>query len=161
MARKSKGKAKKGTTKKDFEMIVERLVVESEEIVKGTILSMGSKIIQRSPVGNYRLWKSFQKTGKPPKNYVGGRFRMNWVSSINTLDASRQTGTDPSGMEAMTRLKMKVDDLEAGNVFFMANSLPYAMELEFGHSTQAPNGIVRTVLQEYAQAITEAKAKRP
>jgi hypothetical protein len=52
-----------------------------------------------------------------------------------------------------------VEALQAGNTFYMTNNLPYAVELEFGHSTQAPTGIVRKVLLSYNEAITKAQSK--
>ena len=44
----------------------------------------------------------------------------------------------------------------AGDTLYITNSLPYAMEIEEGHSQQAPQGMVRTTAEEFADAVKTA-----
>ena len=138
---------------KTFEQAIEGFAKFPEKVVRGTLLSMGSKIIERSPVGNPSTWK------KPKKGYVGGRFRNNWQFSFNSPAAGTVQGVDPNGSKASSQLKSAVDSFDMGQTFYMTNNLPYAVRLEFGWSKQAPQGMVRIVVAQYEQAIREAAAK--
>ncbi|WP_207463556.1 hypothetical protein [Gilliamella apis] len=96
-------------------------------------------IIRMSPVGQPAIWKS-----KPPKNYTGGLFRGNWQVSFDIPITNTIDRIDPTGMEA---LKEGIEQIgkftySVKSVYF-TNNLPYSVALEFGHSTQAPNGMVR------------------
>lgn len=103
-------------------------------------------IILRSPVGNPSLWKS-----KAPKGYVGGHFRNNWFIDINDIKPSERKAIDKSGKDSLAEIS-KVSSL--GNnpyvVVYIHNSLPYARRLEYGHSTQAPQGMVNVTAQSIA-----------
>ena len=124
-----------------------------EKVVRGTVLSMGSKIIERSPVGNPSLWQV------PRKGYVGGRFRGNWQFSVNKPATGALNQIDPNGVKVSAALKSATDNLDMGETFYMTNNLPYATRLEFGWSTQAPAGMVRVVVAQYEQAIKDAVNK--
>jgi hypothetical protein len=42
---------------------------------------------------------------------------------------------------------------------YLTSSLEYARAIEFGHSKQAPSGMVRTTLQEFPQVVSKAAAE--
>ena len=107
----------------------------TEKTVRGTCISMGSKIIKRSPVDT-------------------GRFRNNWQFSID----APATGKDPGGSNELT-LVNTANKMVPGNTFYMTNNLPYAERLEYGWSGQAPQGVVRVTLGEYSQFIEMAAKK--
>lgn len=138
---------------KSFSQAVDSLKGFPEQVVRGTVLSMGSKIIERSPVGNPSIWK------KPRKGYVGGRFRNNWQFSVEAPATGVNAGVDPNGVKANGELRAQVNSMKMGQTFYMTNNLPYAVRLEFGWSKQAPQGMVRIVTAQYEQAIREAAAK--
>ena len=46
--------------------------------------------------------------------------------------------------------------MTAGQVAFIVNNLPYAIPLEYGHSTQAPNGMVRITVERFQQIVDAA-----
>lgn len=138
---------------KSFTQAIEGFGQFPEKVVRGTVLSMGSKLIERSPVGNPTTWK------KPKKGYVGGRFRNNWQFSVAQPATGVKQGVDPSGAKAGAALKAKANTFDMGQTFYMTNNLPYAVALEFGWSKQAPQGMVRVVVAQYEQAIREAAAK--
>ena len=83
-----------------------------------------------------------------------GTFRGNWNVGINTIDDS--VDEDAGG----NRKKYSVDDatlqrgnqvigsIKSGDGINISNALPYAMMLEFGYSSQAPAGVVRTTEHE-------------
>lgn len=90
------------------------------------------------------------------KGYVGGRFRANWMFSINTPDTTTTDTIDKSGGVSMARIREGAIEFPIGETAYITNSLPYAIPLEFGHSTQAPHGMVRVTLVEFERIVTEA-----
>lgn len=138
---------------KSFEQAIEGFSKFPEKVVRGTLLSMGQRIIEASPVGNPSIWK------KPRKGYVGGRFRANWQFTTGSPATGATQATDPSGAGSKTKLAQAISIFNMGQTFYMTNNLPYAVPLEFGHSRQAPNGMVRITVAQYEQAIKEAAAK--
>lgn len=92
-----------------------------------------------------------------PKGYVGGRFRGNWMFSINTPDNSTTEEVDPSGDRSRARIQNGVIEFKAGDTAYITNSLPYAIALEWGHSTQVPpSGMVRMTISRFQQIVLEA-----
>ena len=118
---------------------VDKAKANSELVVKKGCIEVLQDIIRMSPVGQPAIWKS-----KPPKNYVGGRFRGNWQVSFDIPITNEIDRIDPTGMEALKEGIEQIGKFTADvkSVYF-TNNLSYSVELELGHSTQAPNGMVR------------------
>ena len=118
---------------------VDKAKANSELVVKKGCINVLQDIIRMSPVGQPAIWKS-----KPPKNYVGGLFRGNWQVSFDIPVTNAIDRIDPTGMDT---LKDGIEQIgkftsDVKSVYF-TNNLSYSVALEFGHSTQAPNGMVR------------------
>jgi hypothetical protein len=90
------------------------------------------------------------------KDYVGGRFRGNWMFSIGSPDNTTTEEVDPSGRKSTARIVDGAIEFKAGDKAYITNSLPYAIELEFGHSHQAPGGMVRITVARFQQIVLEA-----
>ncbi|WP_085600430.1 MULTISPECIES: hypothetical protein [unclassified Pseudomonas] len=90
------------------------------------------------------------------KDYVGGRFRGNWQFSIDTPAEGVLDQIDPSGNVTIAVLRTQVQSLTAGQTAYIVNNLPYAVPLEYGHSQQAPGGMVRITLARFQQIVDEA-----
>ncbi|WP_283184127.1 hypothetical protein [Pseudomonas svalbardensis] len=90
------------------------------------------------------------------KDYVGGRFRANWHLSIDVVENVTFDEVDPSGQETIAALVSAVSDFTAGQTAYLINNLPYAIPLEFGHSNQAPGGMVRITVARFQQIVQEA-----
>jgi hypothetical protein len=121
------------------------------------ILTVAGSLIEKSPVGDPVLWES----KRAPKGYVPGTFKANWNGAFGHIDDSITDETDPTGELSLVRINEAIPDDPTG-VFYITNSLPYAIPLEDGHSTQAPQGMVGiTVLefdQIFAASLVKAKA---
>ena len=127
-------------------------------------IALFSAVIQDSPVGNPELWKSQQskpiKDRKGPNGYTGGRFRANWICTINHPAIGTVNSVKFDNVENMIQtIKTLSDD----QPLFLANNLPYAQTLEDGHSTQAPQGFVKRNVSRIQsimiQALREARRK--
>ena len=125
-----------------------------DTVVREVIIEIATKNVKRSPVGDGNLWKT-----KPPKGYIGGQFRGNWFSSIDSPVTMPEFGKiDRSGQGAISEA-IRVANNAAGHVYYLTNNLPYAQRLEYGWSTQAPQGMVRITMAEVDTAIKKALAK--
>lgn len=94
--------------------------------------------------------------------YVGGRFRGNWQVSFNVA-ATGETGViDANGQstKAAGAVVLQAFTSGIGSIWVM-NNVPYAQPLEFGHSSQAPNGMVRLTVIEFQAFVNQAARELP
>ncbi|TLP74743.1 hypothetical protein FEA48_11045 [Pseudomonas nitroreducens] len=90
-----------------------------------------------------------------PAGYVGGHFRANWQFGIGSAPGGEVDGIDPSGGATASRLVMEITALRAGEDAYLVNNTPYAIPLEYGHSTQAPAGMVRLAAADFGRIVDE------
>lgn len=82
-----------------------------------------------------------------PDGYVGGRARGNWQCSIGAPITTEIKRIDPNGSAASAEVEKTV---KMGEINYLSNNVPYIRRLEYeGHSTQAPNGMVRISMQRF------------
>ena len=87
-----------------------------------------------------------------------GRFRGNWQVAIGNIPTGTVQIDDKAGTATLGKVQAEALQLKAGQAIFLVNNLPYAQELEYGHSKQAPGGMVRLTVQRY-QPIVDAVAR--
>lgn len=94
---------------------------------------------------------------KAPAGYTGGRFRGNWQVSFNQ-PAEGETGRiDKSGNITVSIGNLMIERFKVGmTAVYFCNNVPYAYPLEFGHSKQAPGGMVRITAAEFQRFFEEA-----
>lgn len=98
---------------------------------------------------------------KGAAGYVGGRFRGNWQFTIGSPASGELETIDPNGADTLGRIIAGVGSLEAGDVAYIVNNLPYAISLEYGHSEkQAPGGMVRITVDRFQSIVSEILARR-
>lgn len=85
-----------------------------------------------------------------------GRARSNWQIGVGAVNENTSAAPDPSGEAAISRADGALQNVTVGGVIYLTNSLVYAKPLEYGHSKQAPSGMVRITVQEYAQYLAKA-----
>ncbi|WP_122663504.1 HK97 gp10 family phage protein [Pseudomonas viridiflava] len=101
------------------------------------VIELGNSLIRMSPVDT-------------------GRFRGNWQFSIEAPAAGTLSTLDPTGADATARIAGDSILFKAGETAFIVNNLPYAIPLEYGHSDQAPQGMVRITQASFQQIVLEA-----
>jgi len=77
-----------------------------------------------------------------------GRFRGNWNVAVNHIDYSVTTAPDKSGGGVIAKGAALIAAAEPDQAIFISNNVPYAVALEFGHSKQAPAGVVALTFAE-------------
>ncbi len=96
-----------------------------------------------------------------------GHARANWQAEIGAVPSAVIDGVDPSGAGAIAQAGAVALgwDPSTGQSFFLANNLPYIVPLEEGWSKQAPAGMVRLTLLDFAgvieSSVAEAKREDP
>ena len=83
-----------------------------------------------------------------------GMLRANYFVGVGVRPDATRDSVDQS--EAQTAAMESLKGGKAGDVFYITNNLPYAMAIEMGHSQQAPQGMVRTTAEEFADAVKTA-----
>lgn len=119
----------------DVEKFAKKAGVRTDQAVRATIAGVCRNIVKRTPVDT-------------------GRARGNWFASIGAPIQSTTTTADKSGNTVINKAQSFIEDAP-GSVFYFSNNLPYIEKLEFGSSTQAPQGMVRLSVNEYQQHLSK------
>jgi hypothetical protein len=129
----------------------------ADQVLRAVCIGLLNNVVVRSPVGNPDLWKG-DKHGfiRPPKGYVGGRFRANWQVTVGEPSTQSVDAVDPSGQVSILAGQVTLNGVKCGPPIYIVNNLPYAIPLEYGHSSQAPQGMVRLAAIEFQQLVDEA-----
>ena len=113
-----------------------------EDIASASILRMGNRIIQESPVDE-------------------GEFINNWMSAFNGIDYSAVRPKNKGGSDSTAGLESKTSNVDLNIDFYFTNSKPYAHRLEYeGWSAQAPKGMVRVNALYWDSIVNEEVNKR-
>lgn len=101
--------------------------ITEDEVRKG-VLGVGLRgLIFKTPVDN-------------------GTARGNWNTDFDKKDES--VNEHATIRDGLLKGYAKMDRFKLGQTIYFTNALPYIISLEFGHSDQAPNGMVRVTFQE-------------
>lgn len=134
--------------REDLEKAQKELNVKLNKILRTSAIKCFNNIIQKSPVGNIKLWK----TAYPPKGYTGGTFRANWIATVNTPNTNVvENGTADN-------ISSKLAGGSIKDILYLTNNLPYAERLENGWSSQRASGWVRTAVQNAQNSIDKIVA---
>ena len=93
------------------------------KIMRATAIKTFNRIVVESPVDT-------------------GRFRHNWIASVNTPNITVTNNTSDDNIAA------KLNSGKITDILYLTNNLPYAARIEEGWSQQAPSGWVRTAVQD-------------
>lgn len=124
-----------------FELQLAEFAAQAKDAIDASlrevIIELGGSLIRMSPVDT-------------------GRFRGNWQFSIAAPAGGTLDTIDPTGTETTARIVGESIEFRAGTTAFIVNNLPYAIPLEYGHSDQAPGGMVRITQARFQQIVLEA-----
>lgn len=124
---------------------------QARTVVRKVSQEVLTKVVMRTPVGNPSLWKS-----KPPAGYVGGRLRANWHATFGAPSFQVTAERDPAGTATIMRGTSTINRAYGDHDIYITNSLPYAIPVEYGHSKQAPVGMVRITVAEFQTYVDNA-----
>ncbi|MBN5322958.1 hypothetical protein JY479_23410 [Serratia marcescens] len=100
---------------------------------------------------------------KAPAGYTGGRFRGNWQVGLDAAPQGETGQVDKSGGKTLAAGMLVIERFRVGmQAVYFTNNVPYAYPLEFGHSSQAPGGMVRITAADFQRhfqaAVSEVKS---
>lgn len=121
----------------DIQRFVDKAQGNLDLVVRKVALDLFKRVIMKSPV-------------------LTGRFRGNWQVSIGSIPAGTLALNDKTGTATIAKVTAATMGLRAGQVITLVNNLAYANALEYGHSKQAPSGMVRLTVTEYGAVVNAA-----
>lgn len=133
-----------GTFALQMAAFIAKTKADSDLVVRAVLMKIDGRLVSRSPVGDASYWKS-----KPPKGYVGGRFRGSWQMAIGSPASGLSRAIDKDGAATIAAHASVVATAKVGDVIFMTNNTPYAKRIEQGWSRQAPIGLVALTVVEF------------
>lgn len=131
-----------GNFELDIQRFVDRAKGNIDLVVRKIALDLFRRVIMKSPVDT-------------------GRFKGNWQVAIGSIPAGVLAIDDKTGSATISKMTAAVLGLKAGQIIYLVNNLEYARPLEYGHSKQAPVGVVRITVQEYPQVVSKAANEVP
>lgn len=116
----------------DISRFVEKQKLDANDVVRGSLYQLFSRIIDKTPVDT-------------------GRAKGNWIATIGEPSNAKTGVLDPKGEKSKDRVAVALGkfDIYRDKKLFFSNTLPYIVMLEFGWSQQSPIGMVRLALQTY------------
>lgn len=126
-----------GSFTQQLERFAGQTLDDMDEVFRRVMIEIGSTVIRLSPVDT-------------------GRFRGNWQFTVDQPAAASLNTFDQQGHDTIARLVADVQHLSFGQTAYLVNNLLYAIPLEYGHSGQAPAGMVRITLAGFQDLVDEA-----
>jgi len=119
---------------KQFKGDIKLTLVAVGNTLEATAKELFHRIEAKTPVGKPELWNS-----PPHKDYAPGFLKTNWKLSTT------------SGFRFSLRSRTQT--------ITISNDAPYAQRVETGWSTQAPKGMMRTSVIEYAAILAKTASR--
>lgn len=107
----------------------------AERALTAAVIELKERVEERTPVGNPALWN-----WPAPKNYIPGKLKASWDVNFGTI--------------GMTRVRLRAN----GVIATISNDQPYAQRVEYGWSSQAPQGMLRISLLELPSILRKQAA---
>lgn len=122
--------------RRQFRALLEQAGERADLVARKITMEIHTSLIMKSPVDT-------------------GRFRANWQVQ-QSLTATVVNGEDVGGAGTIAAGHAVIAGMRLGSKVYLLNHLPYAIPLEYGHSGQAPAGMVRTTVAEFGQFLNKA-----
>jgi hypothetical protein len=116
-----------------FNDVTARIQQRVNQQVRAVTIGVFSSVIKMTPVDT-------------------GRAKGNWQCTIGNPANTILEIEDPAGTIADGAMIATVPN-PAGSKVYLTNNLPYIQKLEYGHSTKAPNGMVRISIDRFADVM--------
>jgi hypothetical protein len=121
----------------DLDRFMRKAEVKAERQMQRVVIVSFQGIITRTPVDT-------------------GRAKSNWRIAAGSKNLSTDENTNVAG-NTSEQLSVAGSLSLKDQVVYISNNLPYAMPLEFGHSGQAPQGMVRVTALEVKSLIAAGR----
>lgn len=110
--------------------------IRLDKVVRKVVIDMTSELVKLTPVDT-------------------GLARSNWFWGTNrSLDTDATLSK--TGAPSLNRAAEFAGTITGGGVFYLFNNVPYIMDLEYGHSKQAPAGMARITVARWQEIVNAA-----
>lgn len=131
---------------RDMRIALKAIKGASEKVVKKAAIDTFGAVIDDTPVGDPALWA----TPYAPNGYQPGTLKSNWVAQVGSAPSGFIEGQqDASGSSTKSAMKGTVKSWDVSQELYFANNAPYAGIIEFGYSSQAPQGMYRLNIAKF------------
>ena len=118
----------------DIQKLARKLAITQKKAVAAFCINISRRVDNMSPVDT-------------------GLFRANWQA---TLDQPYTGAVKTANRQGSIDHVIPFAKAANGHVFYLTNKLPYPQALEYGHSAQAPDGMVRVSARMALQELEDA-----
>ena len=118
----------------DIQKLARKLAITQKKAVAAFCINISRRVANMSPADT-------------------GLFRANWQA---TLDQPYTGAVKTANRQGSIDHVIPFAKAANGHVFYLTNKLPYAQALEYGHSAQAPDGMVRVSARMALQELEDA-----
>lgn len=123
-----------GSFSADISKFITHADANMDQAVRMTVVLASQGVVMNTPV-------------------LTGRLRANWQFG-QLVPTGEVASEDTSGAATIAKIAGQVTSLKAGGECWIVNNMPYAGEIEYGHSSvKAPQGMVRITLLNLPSAI--------
>lgn len=126
-----------GSFTMDMTRFVEKTKANMGKLIQKVVFDMARQIILRTPVDT-------------------GRAKGSWQVSFNSLPADEVRLFDKDGQETIAKAGDVLSGYVDGDTIYIVSNLDYMVFLEYGSSTQAPQGMVRLTVAEFQEHLNKA-----
>lgn len=112
--------------------IMKDILAFQDKVMRGSMVAVGTQIIQKSPVDT-------------------GAFRSSWFFAVGLPSDEKSDG----GRDSASALKIEAQSIKVGQVGYFVNNQPYSIKLEYGSSQQAPTGMVRITVANWQDIVNQ------
>lgn len=131
-------------------------------VVRKVSLDLFKRVIQKSPVDTGRFKGNWQVAiGSIPAGTLELSTDISHTDKGNERKRGSGARSSAAGTASINRATAAVLNLRAGEIIYLVNNLDYARALEYGHSKQAPAGMVRISVAEYSAIVNKAASEVP
>lgn len=120
----------------DISKFVNQAKLDTKTAVQKIAMEAFKRVILRTPVDT-------------------GRARANWGVMVGSPYAGATDAVDKTGAATMAAMMAAVRAWNGQGTVYMCNNLQYSIPLEYGHSKQAPGGMVRVTIAEMGGAAVQ------
>lgn len=133
------------------------IIIDNKELtekqLRAGLFDTANTVILGSPVGAPELWQQ-----PAPDYYRAGSYRSNHRISISKITSFEKDISSESGV--ILELQSELAKFKIGETLFMTNPLPYAIPIEYGHSSQAVGGVYRPAVARLVRFLNKSLGKK-
>ncbi len=139
---------------KQMKAFAEKTKRRQSEVVELSLRELFRTVTFRTPIGDPTLWAS-----AAPADYVPGTLINSWNTSLGPGSPIVRS-PDSFAKDTFTQIDQIVK-FSSGRVTYFQNPTPYARRIEYGWSSQAPQGMVRLSVRNFRTIVKRAIRQAP